>query len=206
MTTRIARIFSAFVFSSLFATSAKAHHAMDGQTPTTLYEGLVSGLAHPVIGLDHLAFIVAAGLIAAVAGMSLFAPLLFVAGSLIGVGLHLMLLDLPAVEIIIAASVLAGGWLLARGRAVENQILVFALFLVVGLFHGYAFGEAIVGSEETPLIAYLAGLAAIQSAIALGAYFLVQSRGWAIEAMQPRLAGAAILGVGVTFLAGHLVG
>ena len=51
---------------------------MDGETPTTLYEGLVSGLAHPVIGLDHLAFIVAAGLIAAVAGMSLFAPLLFV--------------------------------------------------------------------------------------------------------------------------------
>ncbi|EIM77445.1 HupE/UreJ protein [Nitratireductor aquibiodomus RA22] len=159
-----------------------------------------------MIGLDHLAFIVAAGLIAAVAGMSLFAPFLFVAGSLIGVGLHLMLLDLPAAEIIIAASVLAGGWLLARGRAVENQILVFALFLVVGVFHGYAFGEAIVGSEETPLIAYLAGLAAIQSAIALGAYFLVQSRGWAIEAMQPRLAGAVILGVGVTFLAGHLVG
>lgn len=206
MNTRFLRTFSAFAFASLFATSAQAHHAMDGQMPTTLYEGLVSGLAHPVIGLDHLAFIVAAGLFAAVAGMSLFAPLLFVAGSLVGVGLHLMLLDLPAAEIVIAASVLAGGWLLARGRAVESHMLVFALFLVVGVFHGYAFGEAIVGSEQTPLIAYLAGLAAIQSAIALGVYFLVRSRGWAVEAMQPRLAGAAIVGVGITFLAGQLVG
>lgn len=206
MNTRFLRTFSAFAFASLFATSAHAHHAMDGQTPTTLYEGLVSGLAHPVIGLDHLAFILAAGLFAAVAGMSLFAPLLFVAGSLVGVGLHLMLLDLPAAEIVIAASVLAGGWLLARGRAVESHMLVFALFLVVGVFHGYAFGEAIVGSEQTPLIAYLAGLAAIQSAIALGVYFLVRSRGWAVEATQPRLAGAAIVGVGITFLAGQLVG
>ena len=206
MNTRFLRTFSAFAFASLFATSAQAHHAMDGQTPTTLYEGLVSGLAHPVIGLDHLAFIVAARLFAAVAGMSLFAPLLFVVGSLVGVGLHLMLLDLPAAEIVIAASVLAGGWLLARGRAVESHMLVFALFLVVGVFHGYAFGEAIVGSEQTPLIAYLAGLAAIQSAIALGVYFLVRSRGWAVEAMQPRLAGAAIVGVGITFLAGQLVG
>ncbi|MDV2965794.1 HupE/UreJ family protein [Nitratireductor aquimarinus] len=206
MNTRFLRTFSAFAFASLFATSAHAHHAMDGQTPTTLYEGLVSGLAHPVIGLDHLAFILAAGLFAAVAGMSLFAPLLFVAGSLVGVGLHLMLLDLPAAEIVIPASVLAGGWLLARGRAVESHMLVFALFLVVGVFHGYAFGEAIVGSEQTPLIAYLAGLAAIQSAIALGVYFLVRSRGWAVEAMQPRLAGAAIVGVGITFLAGQLLG
>ncbi|WP_244423331.1 hypothetical protein [Nitratireductor aquibiodomus] len=47
MTSRIARIFSAFVFSSLFATGAEAHHAMGGETPTTLYEGLVSGSPIP---------------------------------------------------------------------------------------------------------------------------------------------------------------
>jgi hypothetical protein len=50
----------------LLATPASAHHAMGGATPSNLWEGLLSGLAHPVIGLDHLAFVIAAGLIAAV--------------------------------------------------------------------------------------------------------------------------------------------
>ncbi len=39
--------------------TAFAHHGMDGETPATLTQGLVSGLAHPVIGLDHLAFVLA---------------------------------------------------------------------------------------------------------------------------------------------------
>ena len=37
---------------------AFAHHAMDGQMPTSFAQGLLSGLAHPVIGPDHLAFII----------------------------------------------------------------------------------------------------------------------------------------------------
>ena len=44
---------------------------MDGELPASLGQGLLSGLAHPVIGLDHLAFIVAAGLIAGAAGLGL---------------------------------------------------------------------------------------------------------------------------------------
>ncbi|PKO63289.1 MAG: urease accessory protein UreJ, partial [Betaproteobacteria bacterium HGW-Betaproteobacteria-17] len=38
------------------STSALAHHPMGGMTPQTLSQGLLSGLGHPVIGLDHLAF------------------------------------------------------------------------------------------------------------------------------------------------------
>jgi len=33
---------------------AFALHAMAGATPTSFSEGLLSGLGHPVIGLDHL--------------------------------------------------------------------------------------------------------------------------------------------------------
>ena len=43
------------------APSAHAHHPMGGATPGNLFEGLASGLAHPVIGLDHLLFILAVG-------------------------------------------------------------------------------------------------------------------------------------------------
>ena len=46
----------------LFASGpASAHHAMGGKTPTTFAEGMLSGLGHPVIGADHLAFLIAVG-------------------------------------------------------------------------------------------------------------------------------------------------
>src|SRR5438552_688041 len=41
----------------LAATPAFAHHVMGGRTPATFMEGLLSGLAHPLIGPDHLAFL-----------------------------------------------------------------------------------------------------------------------------------------------------
>src|SRR4051794_14567406 len=47
------------------AVPAHAHHFMGGALPQTWLEGLLSGLGHPVIGLDHAAFIVAAGFLLA---------------------------------------------------------------------------------------------------------------------------------------------
>ena len=49
---------------------------------------------------------------------------------------------------------LAGG-LIASGRTLGTPAWL-ALFALAGLFHGYAYGEAIVGAESTPLGAYLA--------------------------------------------------
>ena len=46
---------------------AAAHHFMDGTTPATAAEGLLSGLAHPLIGLDHLLFLMAAATLLAAA-------------------------------------------------------------------------------------------------------------------------------------------
>ena len=58
--------------------SAQAHHVMGGRTPETFMQGLLSGLAHPVIGLDHLAFIVAMGVAAGVATLNLAIPVVFI--------------------------------------------------------------------------------------------------------------------------------
>lgn len=49
------------VFAPVFA-----HHPMGGMTPQTFSQGLLSGLGHPIIGLDHFAFLVAAMLLASV--------------------------------------------------------------------------------------------------------------------------------------------
>ena len=154
------------------AQPALAHHVMDGQLPQTFIQGLLSGFGHPLIGLDHLAFVLAVGLITATARISmawkLGLPLVFVTGTLIGTGLHLQLLALPQSELIIALSVLlAGGLLLAALRLPALPLAL--LFLAAGVFHGYAYGESIVGAETAPLAAYLIGFAIIQYAIAQAA-------------------------------------
>ncbi|WP_035485411.1 HupE/UreJ family protein [Geminicoccus roseus] len=199
------RLAAAGTLFLLAARSAQAHHAMDGELPASLGQGLLSGLAHPVIGLDHLAFIVAAGLIAGAAGVGLAMPLVFVVASMLGVFLHLLALDLPAAELVIAASVLAAGVLLAWGRATGGRGLWLALFVIAGLFHGYAYGESIVGAEATPLLSYLAGLFVVQAAIGLGAAALASNRSWTTVSLAPRLAGAVVMGIGVSALAGQLI-
>ena len=149
----------------LISTPSSAHHAMGGATPSNGWEGLLSGLAHPVLGLDHLAFVVAAGLIAALHRRGVFIPIAFVAASLIGTSVHLLALDLPASQPMISLSVLLmGALLVARRRSLP---IVAALASAAGIFHGYAYGESIVGAEMAPLSAYLLGLALVQLAIGL---------------------------------------
>ena len=185
---------------------AMAHHAMDGEMPSTLVEGLVSGLAHPVIGLDHLAFIIAAGVIAAVLGLNRFAPLAFVGASIAGVLIHLALVDLPAVELVIALSVVIAGGLLAMAAGRLGGGVWMAIFALAGIFHGYAYGESIVGAETTPLAAYLVGLFVIQSVIAVVAHAAASGRHWLPQALEPRLVGAAAFGVGLSALVGQVFG
>jgi urease accessory protein len=51
------------------------------------------------------------------------------------------------------------------------------LAALAGLFHGYAYGEAVVGAGMDPIMAYLAGLCLIQMAIAVGLTGLPSSFG-----------------------------
>src|SRR5258708_26221216 len=44
---------------ALLIDPALAHHVMGGQVPVTFRDGLLSGLAHPIIGIDHFAAVVA---------------------------------------------------------------------------------------------------------------------------------------------------
>ena len=76
-----------------------------------------------------------------------------------------------------------------------------ALFALVGLVHGYALGESIYGAEQTPLYAYLLGLAVIQSAIALVAMAVARSVAGPSKDLAPlRLIGAGIAGIGLAVL------
>jgi urease accessory protein len=195
-----------FVTAPLLLASApaSAHHVMGGRTPSTFIEGLVSGLAHPVIGPDHLAFLLAVGVVVGVGGLNLALPAVFVAAMAIGVMLHVNGIGLPDAEIIVALSVLLAGVLIAYGRALPVAIWA-TLFAVAGLFHGYAFGESIFGAEAAPLGAYLLGLVVIQSAVMVGIAMVARRMGSGISAWAPRLAGALVVAVGAIALAGQLV-
>jgi urease accessory protein len=187
--------------SILLAAPANAHHAMGGATPSNGWEGLLSGLAHPVLGLDHLAFVVAAGLIAALHRRGAVIPIAFVAASLIGTRVHALAWTLPATELWISWSVLLFGALLMARR--QRLALSAALAAGAGVFHGYAYGESIVGAESTPLAAYLLGLALVQLAIGLSTrslFHLAARRTPDMGSVTLRRAGIVICGVGLAYL------
>ncbi len=185
---------------------ATAHHPMGGATPSTFIEGLLSGFGHPIIGLDHFAFVIGVGLIALLIGRRFTLPLAFIGATIAGVVFHLAAISLPVVETVIALSVLLIGGLAISGSKVP--VLVAAgLFAIAGLFHGFAYGEAIFGAETTPLLAYSLGFAVIQYAIAVGVGFAVQGLADLTERAMAniRIAGGLVAGVGLVFVAESLM-
>lgn len=203
------RVLATGVWSTLAAIlltteSAQAHHPFGGETPTTFFQGFLSGLGHPVIGFDHLAFVIAVGLLAAVLRRGVWVPVAFVLATLAGTGVHLAELNLPTPELVITTSVVLFG-ALAVMRDRLNMVVVVLLAAIAGVFHGYAYGEAIVGAEPTPLLAYLIGFGGAQSAISYLSYFLATravKQDQTAGLISVRHAGFAILGVGAAFLGG----
>lgn len=186
----------------LAAGPALAHHPMGGAVPATAWQGFASGIGHPVIGLDHLAFLVATGLAAGIGRLGARLPLLFVGTSLAGVVAFWLGLVLPDAELLVAAMVLVAGMALAIGRAPSCRGWA-ALLALGGLAHGQAYAEAVLGAEPTPVLAYLLGLALVQGAIAGGVALLVLRRPAAASLVAARVAGLAIALVGAAALAGQ---
>jgi urease accessory protein len=197
------RLFAAIAGLAILAEPAFAHHVMGGRMPATFGEGILSGLGHPVIGLDHFAAVVAVGCLAAAHRQGAALAVAFVVAMMCGVAAHLQAVTVPAAEILVAVSVILLGTILIR-RSNLPLAGALALFVLVGLIHGYALGESIFGAEPTPVYAYLLGLAVIQSAIALAAMgvarMLLRS-----DVVKLRLIGAGIAGIGLAVLVQQII-
>ena len=195
---------AALVLATLaVADPAFAHHVMGGRQAATFGEGLLSGLGHPVIGLDHFAAVVAIGCLAAAHRSGPALVIGYIAAMVLGVGAHLMGASVPAAELLVALTVFALGFvlLLDRGMSAGAALTAFAL---TGLIHGYALGESIYGAERTPLVAYLIGLAIIQSAISLVAMLIARAMLRRADVVTLRLVGAGIAGIGIAIIVGQL--
>jgi urease accessory protein len=182
-----------------------AHHVMGGRMPATFADGLLSGLGHPIIGLDHFAAIVAVACLASVHRAGWLLVVGFVVAMIAGAAIHVRGAAVPAAEIMVALSVITLGMVSLRDRSLPAGAAL-GLFAAVGLIHGYSLGESIYGAESSPLVAYFIGLAAIQTAVALAAMFgarTVLQRQSGILTL--RLVGAGIAGIGLAVLMQHVI-
>src|SRR5262245_28599554 len=178
---------------------AFAHHLMGGELPSTAWQGLLSGLGHPIIGIDHFAFTVGVGLMSQLAGRIVLLPLLFVTGSVLGCFIHIQGLDLPWTESAIGLTVAAAAAIVATRSRIPIVVLVL-LFGIAGVFHGYAYGESIVGAEAAPLSAYIVGFGVIQYCVAAGSGALLRmlvERDYVSEMKFMRLVGGGMALVSV---------
>jgi urease accessory protein len=182
---------------------AYAHHPMGGQTPETFSQGLLSGFGHPIIGIDHFAFLVVVTLLSfALSGRARYiVPLAFVGATVAGTVYPLGAADLPLAETVIALSVLLGGIAVLLKRSISVLVLG-ALVGAAGVFHGYAYGESIIGAETSPLLAYLLGFSVIQYAIMVAGIKMLDLIGGRSEKLRSttmRVGGAATATVGAIF-------
>lgn len=199
----LARLPLAFAFS-LTALPALAHHPMGGTTPTTFMQGLLSGLGHPVLGLDHLAALIAVGLVASrFARGALLLPVLWIVGMGLGAFAHMGSVDLPGGELLVAGSLVIIA-LIGVLRPTLPLPVLGALFAAAGFAHGHALAESIIGADTAVVGAYLIGLVAIQSAITVGTILLVRRLFSETGAPALRAAAAALAVVGVVFLVSAL--
>lgn len=205
-----------FIFIGVIAVMpvALAHHGMGGKIPNNFLTGFLSGLAHPIIGLDHFSFVVASGLIAAGKLTNIATPISFVIATIIGTIIHLFKIDLPIVEIIVSISVIIFGFLLAikNNPSIFNNKVNLSLPIIAsfaGIFHGYAYGESIIGAEITPLMAYLLGFTIIQLIIAILAFIigdLIKAKLANQVSLITRFLGLTIATIGSVYLFNSILG
>lgn len=165
--------------------------------------GFVAGIAHPVLGLDHVVAMVAVGMWGAQLGAPAIwvLPVTFPLVMALGGALGALGVPIPGIEIGIAVSAIALGAmvLLAARPPLWIAALLVAVFAV---FHGHAHGAEL--PESVNVIAYSIGFVVATGALhALGILIGVIHR-WPAGAKALRAGGGVIAAFGLYFLAGHL--
>ncbi len=186
----------AFCISSVTCTVALAHphHAVPHS------HGLMSGVSHPWLGLDHLLAMIAVGLLSVqMGGRALWLlPTSFVGMMIMGGAMGMSGLEFPAMEFGIALSVVALGAALAIGK--KYHLVAAAIVIgTFGLMHGHAHGTE-MPTMATPML-YAIGF--VSATVLL---HLTGIAGGIVASRNPRLAfglrmsGAAISCAGMLLL------
>lgn len=158
--------------------------------------GFVSGILHPVLGFDHLLAMVAVGLLSVqLGGRAVWTvPAAFVVFLIIGGALGLVGVDLPAVEGVIALSVLMLGLAIAAQARMPVAVAMAAVGLFA-IFHGHAHGTEVPSLADP--VGYVAGFALASA--------LLHLAGVALGLLASRQHLRALLGAGSAGIGLHMV-
>ncbi len=179
------------------AGSAAAH------TGEGLSGGFASGFAHPLLGWDHVAAMVAVGLWGAFLGspaiwiLPVVFPLVMALGGAMGVAG----IPVPAVETGIAASALVLGLMVLF--SVRPPIAVAAILVgAFAIFHGHAHGTELPDAANA--VAYSVGFVIATGLLHLAGIALGGLVRWPAGRWLVRACGGGIALAGVGFLTGAL--
>lgn len=173
-------------------------HATDGYGG-----GFIAGFTHPILGLDHVAAMVAVGLWGAFLGApAIWAlPVVFPLVMALGAAAGIAGLPVPAVETGIALSALVLGLMIVF--AVKPPLWVAAV--IVGgfaVFHGYAHGTELPGTADA--FAYAVGFVICTGLLHTAGIAFGLPVKWPTGRLAVRGAGGVISLAGVAFLTGFV--
>ena len=135
--------------NGLFATLLFVSPALYAHTGGHIDHSLISGLLHPLTGIDHLLVLMAVGLIAAKqGGKAVFTfPAVFLALMIAGALLNTIAVHIPFVESFIALSLMAFGLLVNINQKQRARILFLGMSFFA-VFHGYVHAAEIPGDSS----------------------------------------------------------
>ncbi|RAI01164.1 Ni/Fe hydrogenase [Acuticoccus sediminis] len=163
--------------------------------------GLVSGFMHPILGWDHVAAMVAVGLLGAVLGapaiylLPIEFPLVMAGGGALGVAG----VPLPGVEVGIAASALVLGLMVAAGRPIPLWLAAIVVG-VFAVFHGHAHGTELPVAADA--LSFGIGFVVGTGLLHLAGIVLGLAWRWNAGKVVVRAAGGMIAVAGIAFLTG----
>jgi urease accessory protein len=188
------------VFWTATMQPAFAHHALEAGQTLNFELAFLSGLAHPVINLEHLAYVIAIGVLVAVGQGSRYLPALFVGGTTVGCLLAANGFVVPYGEVLVLVALTIIGLALILGRS-RIGIVDAAGFIVTGIIHGSVYAQDILGEVHTAVVGYLLGFAVIQSVVATSAMMMAFWL-WRGDRLyeNARIVGGLVAGVGLTVM------
>jgi urease accessory protein len=167
---------------------AQAHHAMGlFHLQPTPFNGLVSGLLHPVLGPDHLLFLLALSLVGLRQRASWMLGLLVV--GLLGSWAGLVLPGLPGAESMVALSLAVVALVLLDRLPAPWLLPAFAL-------HGYVLSASVLGWSTMPVAGYLLGLAISQGLLLFASLQLLARSAARLAPPTRRWLALALVGAG----------
>jgi len=193
-------LFGTWLFT-LMPLTAAAH------TGTGNVGGLLSGMKHPVSGLDHIVAMVAVGIWGAfIGGRAMWLlPVVFPVVMAFGGGLGVLAVQLPGIETakVIETGIAVSAITLGAMVALAARPPLWVAAVIVGffaIFHGYAHGAELPAAANA--LTYAVGFVVVTGLLHLcgiGVGLLVH---WPWGRIAVRAGGGVIAGIGVGFLFG----